>query len=1317
MAAVGTLTIEMAANVARLAQDMQKATKTVDGAMSKIQRSVDVARTAIVGLAGVLTIRQFSSFIKSSAAASEQLERMAFLANTSVASFQRMSLASDRFGISQEKLGDILKDTQDKVGDFMQTGGGAMADFFENIAPKVGVTAEQFRKLNGRDALQLYVSSLEKANLSQSDMVFYMEAIASDSTLLLPLLRENGKAFQEIAIQAEKFGAVMDDRTIAASKDLNANLHSMNNFMDGIGISIYSALLPGLNAISDSFIKFAESSRIAQYAASAVLIIFQTLTVVGSDLIFVIDQVVKGLVALVQAQYKLLSGNFSGAIKVFEEYNAQARDARTALDELQAEIMGLGKESDNAEKSVNGLSGSLGSGVKAATDLENAYDALVKTLRSDITKSTAELQAEQQGLNNAQTDFLELVSGNDWKQYTAAQKMLITDLYKQRIETEQLIDAEKKRAKAAEARLKKMLDDEKEFMDELKKEDEKRAADKLKKEKEFFEEQKKQIQQIEDQLTDALMRAFESGKGFGQAFKDTLVNMFRTMVLRPILAPISGAFAGAFGTSGAMAAGAGGMSGTTGLLGGIAAASGALGTGIAAGFTNALSLNFAGSLQAAGSLIGTGAMSGIAAGVGMIAGTILPIVGAVSLIKSLTGGDGKDPTGMGAFVTTRGVNIDRELVAATTGFKISSNVVGDFFDRANEQIKPAVQTIVDGILDRTQDRARAIGLDIALGIDAGLVADPAAKSSFGYASVFIGNQEVENFVNRRLGPDFEKATVAFTEQLQESIAKAVLDAGNIVIPAGQTATAVLERLGSSILAVNNTFETLGLSLYETSIAGAEMAAALVDLLGGVENFTQLSAQYYQNFYTEAERTQILMNQLAGSFGDLGLSLPGTREAFRAIVEAQDLSTESGRELFAALMMLSPAFNEFINGAESSLQQAIAVADEQRTRMEAIQAEQAAAFAQQIQTAFNDANTATNVALSAVQRAIDAQKESLELSAEIAEEQVDSIQSVFDVLNSAILDLTGGGFTAITGQAFIQQALLAAQTSGYLPDPNELSRAISAVRGGLTGGSFGSAFEARREQALFVARLTQLREFAGDQLSTAEQTLNGINLQIAQLDEQLIAAQEQVNVLRGIDTGIRDIPTSIAALQTSISNELTALRELQAQQARVAAPVVTPTAIPTPTPSISLNTAGLSQMGPFPPNYGPGIGQTGSNSITINRPAGQTGSSQTITIGGQKVDVLTLNPSGLRGFAAGGLHSGGMRMVGERGPELEMTGPARYMSNANLASLMGNNSNEEVKQLREENRVQLRAMVSLQNRMTKVIEQWNGDGLPTERVEA
>jgi hypothetical protein len=44
---------------------------------------------------------------------------------------------------------------------------------------------------------------------------------------------------------------------------------------------------------------------------------------------------------------------------------------------------------------------------------------------------------------------------------------------------------------------------------------------------------------------------------------------------------------------------------------------------------------------------------------------------------------------------------------------------------------------------------------------------------------------------------------------------------------------------------------------------------------------------------------------------------------------------------------------------------------------------------------------------------------------------------------------------------------------------------------------------------------------------------------------------------------------------------------------------------------------------------------------------------------EQLDWILAN--GYRGFAAGGLHTGGLRLVGERGPELEVTGPARYWS--------------------------------------------------------
>jgi len=53
-----------------------------------------------------------------------------------------------------------------------------------------------------------------------------------------------------------------------------------------------------------------------------------------------------------------------------------------------------------------------------------------------------------------------------------------------------------------------------------------------------------------------------------------------------------------------------------------------------------------------------------------------------------------------------------------------------------------------------------------------------------------------------------------------------------------------------------------------------------------------------------------------------------------------------------------------------------------------------------------------------------------------------------------------------------------------------------------------------------------------------------------------------------------------------------------------------------------------------------------------------------------------NLGGVPAFATGGLHSGGLRLVGERGPELEVTGPARYWSAADTTSMLGNSQRRE-----------------------------------------
>ena len=126
----------------------------------------------------------------------DQLAKAAQVANTGFEEFQKLAFAARSVGIESDKLADIYKDVNDRIGDFIQTGGGPMADFFEKIAPQVGVTADQFARLSGPEALQLFYSSLEQANLSQADMTFYLEAMASDATALIPLLRDGGAAMR-----------------------------------------------------------------------------------------------------------------------------------------------------------------------------------------------------------------------------------------------------------------------------------------------------------------------------------------------------------------------------------------------------------------------------------------------------------------------------------------------------------------------------------------------------------------------------------------------------------------------------------------------------------------------------------------------------------------------------------------------------------------------------------------------------------------------------------------------------------------------------------------------------------------------------------------------------------------------------------------------------------------------------------------------------------------------------------------------------------------------------------------------------------------
>lgn len=199
------------------------------------------------GIGGAASVAGLLAVTRNIAGISKELSTLAAVSNVGAEEFQRLAFGAQQVGIQQDKLADIFKDVQDRVGDFLETGGGPMADFFENIAPKVGVTAEQFRNLSGPQALQLFVSSLENANLSASQMTFYMEAMASDSARLIPLLRENGKAWRDAGDEAARLGGILSNELVAQGVELERNLERTQSLVKGLAIAIGSELIPAFN--------------------------------------------------------------------------------------------------------------------------------------------------------------------------------------------------------------------------------------------------------------------------------------------------------------------------------------------------------------------------------------------------------------------------------------------------------------------------------------------------------------------------------------------------------------------------------------------------------------------------------------------------------------------------------------------------------------------------------------------------------------------------------------------------------------------------------------------------------------------------------------------------------------------------------------------------------------------------------------------------------------------------------------------------------------------------------------------------------------
>jgi hypothetical protein len=459
----------------------------------------------------------------------------------------------------------------------------------------------------------------------------------------------------------------------------------------------------------------------------------------------------------------------------------------------------------------------------------------------------------------------------------------------------------------------------------------------LNKAKETADEWKKTSESIGNDLTDALMRGFESGKDFGKNLADTLVNMFKTLVLKPIIQPIAQGGANiilsmmGMALPGSAAAGGGG-GGAAGMMQGLTLSMQAFGSTLGTGFMNTIfGTGGAGSMGAAQSMFSTG---NYAQAAGMGAGT-LAAYGAGAAVgvyggRAISGGYAVSGSGNG--MVNAGTAVGMVLggpIGAAIGGAIAGGVnrlfgrkqtdmgiegtlttaegiegqsyqflKGGLF-RSNKTITSALASEVEVMFDssielitaQTKDYAKALGLP-AHAID---------NFTQDIKLSFQGLSEAE--INQKIAD----ALGGFQEGLAEQYA-AVLEP---LKRDTETFIQTLERL-TAIQNVSAYLNEFGGAFSNFATASITARQGIVDLAGGLDALIQKTQGFVANFYTREEQAAItargVVTALAQSgFTDAQIAALDTRADFRSLLESVDVNTDLGQKQFVALLNLQQQY--------------------------------------------------------------------------------------------------------------------------------------------------------------------------------------------------------------------------------------------------------------------------------------------------------------------------------------------------------------------------------------------------------------------------
>lgn len=1322
--------------------------KNIGAGVGEVTGQFAALGTAVSGFAALAGVTAFAGMISGTIDAADSLNDLSKKTDLTVETLSGLGLAAkqsgtDLEGVSQSinKLGiNIAKDS-------------------EKFA-KLGITAKE--PLEAFKQLADVVSKIEDP---QKRAAVAAEALGKSWQSSMPLLAEGSQKIQEMVDKGKKLSG-MTQELAEQSDQFNDQMAELTTSFGGVAKSITLQMLPTLNSLSKEFALGMQNAdgffdAMQKYGLTNPFESYET-KLAGLKREFE------------QVDYRLSNDRAKSGDEALSRSLQQQIAYYTALTE---------KKVADTKASVG-----MTAAEKAAADafIKSTNDKKEAAIKATDALYNLRLATEGAYQKEAARELVEL--GKSQAEYAKNVEALISPLEKQAYELERQVEVYGQTESAIQATIIARLeeartlakdngawDDHLEFLDreiEARKRIGSAAGQKefLDSNKAAAEQSTKEWEKFSDELnrslTDSLFRSFETGDSIGRAFFKSLVNTAKTTVLKfgvSVVMNGSGQIIGALGNSalnsilgtGASNSGGGinylgvannlstanslygalaGLSGTTvgassasllyangvGMVGGdslgaLIAANGSwsgVGTGAAAGGSTAGG-SAAGGSAAGGSSAGVATVAWVAAiiagmwmsseawkagirwenyakqadvalwdaevpiraahdeparaifGDDFVNSQFYAIMGGGSLSAQIHYGIQSALFGAKRVTGTQTTGTFSETDQGFSGGRYGVNMkkTGGLFSSSREWTDwYALPTEVDTIMDTLYRGVRNSFVMLGETFDDTSLA--AKLQGFSY-SFYVASTDMATIAN------------AASAGLSESIGNLLTPSVTALKKSGETWATAFERILLETNAVNRVLDLMGDTMSGTfganNLDGILKASdAFIALFGSVDLFNAAFAGYYSNFYTQSEQFAQSWQDMQVQFTRLEKTMPTTRQGFRDLVDSLDLSTDSGRNTFTSLMTLQSAFAALTPTLEEAAAAAAALtsanletqAQQIGKVLEAQRKAQADAVRNDIATVQASATSAASLieSFTQISSSLGSYRNSLSTSGLSPTTQYTESKRLYEATASAarLGDTTAAGKLQGDAEAFLQAALATGTAGSYARDVANVASTVDAVIG-----------------------------LADRQIPIAQSQLNVANQQLVTLNALLasVTGSQGAIVVSNYAQAATDWATFFAS--TSIGGVMqTAAGTMQRLS---------------------------DTVGMFIDNNGMGYTFSSSDSPYALASISDTWRQEMLTRYGQWQ---------VPAFASGGYHAGGLRLVGENGPELEMTGPSSIINASETAALLNGSTGlaeelralrREVAALRAEQRAGHSAIAANTRSTARTLEKFDIDGAPEVRA--